>query len=57
MRVVGDKLGYLTAVIIGVFFSRIGNNSRYKLGKEKIIIALMITFGTLMFNYFYTVKK
>lgn len=57
MRVVGDKLGYLTAVIIGVFFSRIGNNSKFKLGKEKIIIALMITFGTLMFNYFYTVKK
>lgn len=57
MRVVGDKLGYLTAVIVGVFFSRIGNNSRYRLGKEKIVIALMITVGTLMFSYFYKITK
>lgn len=33
MRVVGDKLGYLTAVIVGVFFSRIGKGSKLKLGK------------------------
>lgn len=57
MRVVGDKLGYLTAVVVGVFFSRIGKGSKLKLGREKIVIAVMITIGTLMFSYFYKVTK
>ncbi len=57
MRVVGDKLGYLTAVVVGVFFSRISNKAKNKLGKEKLVIAFMITVGTLMFSYFYKVSK
>ena len=57
MKVVGDKLGYLSAVVIGVFFSRIKKTSKFKLGREKMVIAVMITFGTLIFSYFYKVKK
>jgi hypothetical protein len=57
MRVVGDKLGYLSAVMVGVYFSRVGNKSKFKLGKEKLVIALMITVGTLLFSYFYKVNK
>jgi hypothetical protein len=53
MRVVGDKLGYLTAVMVGVFFSRVDNKSKLRLGREKLVIAVMITIGTLMFSYFY----
>lgn len=33
MRVVGDKLGYLTAVVVGIYFSRISNKAKNKLGK------------------------
>jgi drug/metabolite transporter (DMT)-like permease len=57
MRVVGDKLGYLTAVVVGVFFSRVGKGSKLKLGREKMVIAVMITIGTMMFSYFYKVTK
>jgi len=57
MRVVGDKLGYLSAVVVGVFFSRVGDKSKLRLGREKLIIALMITVGTLLFSYFYKTTK
>lgn len=57
MKVVGDKLGYLTAVLVGVFFSRIKKGSSLKLKKEKLLIAFMITIGTLMFSYFYEGTK
>lgn len=49
VKVVGDKLGYLTAVLVGVFFTRVSKNSKFKLGTEKIVIAIMITIGTLIF--------
>jgi len=52
VKVVGDKLGYLTAVIVGVFFTRVAKNSKFKLGTEKIVIAIMITIGTLIFASF-----
>lgn len=57
VRVVGDKLGYLTAVLVGVFFTRIAKESKFKLGTEKIVIAVMITIGTLIFASYYQMKK
>lgn len=57
MRVVGDKMGYLTAVLVGVFFSRIGKSDGLRLGKEKIVIAIMITIGTMIFSFFYHPNK
>lgn len=57
MRVVGDKLVYLVSVVIGVYFSRVSKKNKLKLGKEKLVIAILITAGTLMFSYFYKVSK
>lgn len=32
VRVVGDKLGYLTAVVVAVYFTRIKKNKKVSLG-------------------------
>lgn len=57
VRVVGDKLGYLTAVVVAVFFSRLSSNRNTKLGPEKMWRALMITVGAMGFAYFYKFKQ
>ena len=56
VRVVGDKMGYLTAVIVGVYFSRISHKA-LKLGSEKVFRALMISAGAIGFAYYYPFKK
>jgi len=55
--VVGDKMGYLTAVIMAVFFSRIKNNKKLNLGADKIYRAIMISAGAIGFAYFYQFKS
>ena len=57
VRVVGDKMGYLTAVIVAVFFSRIKNNKKLNLGAEKMYRAIMISAGAIGFAYFYQFKS
>ena len=56
MRVVGDKLGYLTAVIVAVYFTRV-TKSKSKLGPEKMWRALMVSIGAMGFAYFYKFKQ
>lgn len=55
VRVVGDKLGYLTAVAVGVWFTRVPQKTGLRLGGEKFIIAMMITAGTMIFAFSYKV--
>ena len=50
-RVVTDKCGYLTAVVVGVYFSRI-KKSEMKLKPKKVMIAIIITGGAVMFAFF-----
>ena len=58
MRVVGDKLGYLTAVVVAVYFSRVNKgNKKVALGPEKMWRALMISVGAVGFAYFYKFKS
>jgi hypothetical protein len=55
VRVVGDKLGYLTAVVVAVYFTRV-TKSKSKLGPEKMWRALMVSIGAMGFAYFYKFK-
>lgn len=57
VRVVGDKLGYLTAVVVAVFFTRLSKNRKTKLGPDKMWRALLITVGAMGFAYFYKFKE
>jgi hypothetical protein len=51
VRVVSDKCGYMTAVIVGVYFSRI-KKGEVKLEPRKVIIAIIITIGAAIFALF-----
>ena len=52
VQVIGRNIRFLTVVIVGAFFSRLGSsNSHLKLGKHKIIIAGIITSGVLLFYF------
>jgi hypothetical protein len=57
VRVVGDKMGYLTAVVVAVYFSRIRNNKKLQLGPDKMYRAVMISVGAIGFAYFYPFQK
>jgi hypothetical protein len=48
VRVVSDKCGYLTAVVVGVYFSRI-LKSDVRLESKKVLIAIIITAGAVLF--------
>ena len=50
IRVVSDKCGYLTAVVGGVYFSRI-KKSDIKLEPKKVLIAIIITAGAVLFAF------
>lgn len=50
VRVVSDKCGYLTAVIVGVYFSRI-KKGEVKLQAKKVFIAIIITAGAVLFAF------
>lgn len=57
MRVVGDKLGYLTAVVVAVYFTRVKSALEVKLGPDKLWRALLISAGAVGFAYFYKFKE
>ena len=57
VRVVGDKMGYLTAVVVAVYFSRIRKDKELKLGPDKMWRALIISAGAIGFSYFYRFKS
>lgn len=50
-------MGYLTAVVVAVYFSRIVKNREMKLGPNKMWRALMISAGAVGFAYFYRFKE
>ena len=49
-KVVGGNLRYLLVVLIGAFFSRVKKGSPLELQPKKVIVALVITVGVLMFS-------
>ena len=49
-KVVGGNLRYLLVVLIGAFFSRVRKGNPLKLAPKKVIVALVITAGVLMFS-------
>lgn len=52
VQVIGRNIRFLFVVIIGAFFSRVKHtHTHLKLGKHKIIMAIVITTGVLLFNY------
>lgn len=55
MQVVTKNTRYLLVVIVGVFFSRVKKSKELKLPKSKLIIALVITVGALLFMLYDTV--
>jgi hypothetical protein len=50
VRVVSDKCGYLTAVLVGVYFSRLVKSDA-KLEPKKVLIAIIITAGAVLFAF------
>jgi hypothetical protein len=50
VRVVSDKCGYLTAVVVGVYFSRVVKSDA-KLEPKKVLIAVIITAGAVLFAF------
>jgi hypothetical protein len=50
-QALGRNCKYLTAVIIGTLFSKVHKDSHLRLPRKKIIIALVITSGVIMFTY------
>jgi hypothetical protein len=40
----------LSVLVVGVFFSRV-NDKLQKLGKQKIIIGIIVTFGVLIYHF------
>ena len=57
IKVVGDKLGYLSAVIIGVFFTRVTMSKQNRLNCNHLTRAIAISLGILSFFYFYQYKS
>lgn len=52
MQVIGRNIRFLFVVVIGAFFSRVKHtHSHLKLGKHKVIMAIVITAGVLLFNF------
>ena len=42
---------YLFVVVIGAFLSRVNKTSHLKLGRHKIVMAIVITVGVLLYNF------
>lgn len=52
VQVIGRNIRFLFVVVIGAFFSRVKHtHSHLKLGKHKVIMAIIITVGVLLFNF------
>jgi hypothetical protein len=52
VQVIGRNIRFLCVVIIGAFFSRVKKtHSHLRIGKHKILIAMLITVGVLLFNF------
>lgn len=49
-QVIARNSRYLFVVLIGTFLSRVPKNNNLKLPKHKLIVAMVITFGVVMFN-------
>jgi len=49
-QVIGRNSRYLFVVLVGVFFSRVPHKADIKLPKHKLFVAILITFGVLLFN-------
>lgn len=51
-KVIGGNFRYLLVVLIGVYLSRVKKEDELKLPRSKVIIAIIITFGVIMFTLF-----
>lgn len=52
VQVIGRNIRFLFVVVIGAFFSRVKHtHTHLKLGKHKVIMAIVITAGVLLFNF------
>jgi hypothetical protein len=52
VQVVGRNIRFLFVVIIGAFLSRVKHtHTHLKLGKHKIVMAMLITAGVLLFTF------
>jgi hypothetical protein len=49
-QVIARNSRYLFVVLIGSFLSRVPKTDKLKLPKHKLYVALLITFGVLLFN-------
>jgi hypothetical protein len=52
VQVIGRNIRFLFVVVIGAFFSRVKHtHTHLKLGKHKVIMAIFITAGVILFNF------
>ena len=52
VQVIGRNIRFLFVVLVGAFFSRVKKGGAHlKLGRHKIFIAGIITFGVLLFSF------
>ena len=49
-KVIGGNLRYMMVVVIGVFFSRVKKSSSLKLSPRKVLVAMLITLGVILFT-------
>lgn len=51
-KTIGGNFRYLLVVLIGVFFSRVKKGEALKLKPSKVVTAVIITIGVIMFTLF-----
>ena len=49
-QVIASTVRYLFVILVGLFLSRVPHKDDLKLPKHKIYVALLITFGVILFN-------